>query len=394
VLPLLHVVGFITTVDSSSIKKNDWRGAMNMPRNTIQNAVIVIVVAAALVVLAGLSRLQPVVTADETVIETRTHVFTPVAEGVYHVAGTGAVNVMSNALLVVGEHDLLLVDSHVTPGAARALIDAVRSVSDKPVRYLVNTHFHFDHAHGNQVFPPEVEIIGHSYTRQRLSGELGNVLEEMTFLSFTVGVPDQIAELRRQISEESDSSRRQQLQATLAVQEAHLESLAETEPTPPNITVDSEMSIYQSVNGGGREIRIVHLGRGHTAGDVVVFLPEEKVVFTGDLMLPFLAYMGDAWVQDWPDTLEGLKALDFDVLVPGHGGPMYDRAPIDHFQAYLREFWQQAVDLHAAGTGIEEAAATIDLTAHSANYPQIRGLGADVRAIRRVYGLLDGVTEL
>jgi len=363
---------------------------MSNSRSMVRTCAVVLTVVGAIAVLAGLSRLQPVITADETVIETRTHVFTPVAEGVYHVTGTGAVNVMSNSLLVVGEHDLLLVDSHVTPDAARALIDAVRSVSDKPVRYLVNTHYHFDHAHGNQVFPPEVEIIGHSYTRQKLSGELGNVLEEMTYLSYTEGVPDRVADLRRQVSEESDSSRREQLQATLAVQEAYLESLAEIEPTPPNITVDSEMRIYQSVNGGGREIRIIHLGRGHTAGDVVVFLPDEKVVFSGDLMVPSLAYMGDAWVQDWPDTLEGLKALDFDVLVPGHGGPMHDRAPIDYFQAYLREFWQQAVAMHAAGTSIEEAAATIDMTAHSANYPQIRGLGVDVRAIRRIYNLLDG----
>lgn len=329
------------------------------------------------------------VKADATRIETRTHVFTPVADGVYHVAGTGAVNVMSNSMLVVGEHDLLLVDSHVTPNAARALIDAVRSVSEKPVRYLVNTHYHFDHAHGNQVFPPEVEIIGHSFTREKLSGERGNVLEEMTFLSFTEGVPDQIATLQQQIANESDAARREQLQAQLSVQEAHLASLAETEPTPPNITVDTEMRIYQSVNGGGREIRIIHPGRGHTAGDVVVFLPHEKVVFTGDLMLPFLAYMGDAWVQDWPDTLEELKALDFDVLVPGHGPPMYDRAPIDHFQAYMRDLWQQAVAMHAAGNSIQETADTIDLTAHSANYPQIRGTGADVRAIRRIFELLD-----
>lgn len=351
------------------------------------------VIVAAGLTLVGLSSAQN--NAPSGVIETHSHRFTPVTEGVYHVTGTGAVNVMSHSMLVVGEHDLLVVDSHVTPNAGMALLQSIRAVSDKPVRYLVNTHYHFDHAHGNQVFPPEVEIIGHRYSREKLSGALGNVLEESTFISFTEGVPGQIENLRAQIAQTTDAAQRADLEARLAIQQAHLDSLGEIEPTPPNITIEHAMSIFQAVRGGGREIQIVHLGRGHTGGDVVVFLPEEKVVFTGDLMVPFLPYMGDAHVDEWPDALEALKALDFDTLLPGHG-PILEgeqgKARIETLQAYMRDLWRNTDTLKRQGLSAEQTAEQIDMTAHSGNYPQINGPGADVRAIRRIYALLDGAS--
>lgn len=323
------------------------------------------------------------------VIETESHLFERMAEGVYHARGTGEVRVISNALLIVGAHDALLVDSHVTPNAGRALLDAVAEVTDKPVRYLINSHYHFDHAHGNQAFPEEVEIIGHRFTREKLSGERGNVLEEGTFISFTENVPEQVQELERQVAEADDPERRRELEAQLSVQRAHMESLAETEPTPPNVTIEREMTIHQSVADGTREIQLLHLGRAHTAGDVVVYLPDEELVFTGDIMVPGLAYMGDAYVQDWPATLEALKTLEFDTILPGHGAPTQDLALIDHFQAYLRDLWQSTGELKTRGLNAEEAAEQVDMTGHSANFPQINGPGADVRAIRRIYELMD-----
>ena len=324
-----------------------------------------------------------------SVIETNSHRFSQIADGVYHYVGTGAVNVMSNGMLVVGENDLLLVDSHVTPGAARALLDAVKAVSDKPVRYLVNSHYHFDHAHGNQVFPADVEIIGHSFTRAKLNGEMGNVLEESTFISFTEGVPAQIANLQTQIAEATDADRKAALEAQLSTALAHQTSLAEIVPTPPNITLEKELTLYQTVMQGSREIQILHTGRGHTGGDVVVFLPQEKLLFTGDLLLPGLSYMGDAFAQDWPNALEALRALDFDTVLPGHGAPMQGKEKIDHFQAYLRDLWTKTASMKQQGLTWQQTAEQIDMTNHSNNYAQIRSAGADPRAIRRIYELLD-----
>lgn len=324
-----------------------------------------------------------------TVIETSSHIFTRMADGVYQVTGTGEVFIMSNALMLVGDEDVLLVDSHVTPNAANALLRSVQAVTDKPVRYLVNSHYHFDHAHGNQVFPEQVDIIGHSYTRTKLNGEMGNVLTESTMLSFTEGVPDLVDSLRAQLSDTRDPQARAELARRLKAQEEHMMSLREIVPTPPNITLETKMTLYQKTGEQSREIQILHLGRAHTAGDVVVYLPQERLVFTGDMMMSSLSYMGDSFPLEWVDTLEALKALDFDVILPGHGAPLQGKESIGNFQAYIADLWQKSTDLKTQGLTAEQTAAQIDMSNHSANYRQIRGPGADVRDIRRIYALLD-----
>ena len=308
-------------------------------------------------------------------VETPTHRFQKIAEGVYFAVGTGSIHVMSNSMVVIGDTDVLVVDSHVTPAAARALLKSIEALTDKPVRYLVNTHYHFDHAHGNQAFPDGVEIIGHEYTRKKL---LGNVLEENTYRSFTGSIPVTIQDLRDRVAQQTGPERKAALQARLKVQEDYLEATGKVVPTPPNLTLRTEMSIYM----GDREIRLLHLGRGHTGGDVVVFLPAERIVFTGDLMLPFLSYMGDGYVDEWADTLEGLKSLDFEVLMPGHGAPFTDRARIDTFQAYLRDLWTKTAEAKKQGLSSEEAAAEIDMSAHRAGR-------VDPRATSRIYHLID-----
>jgi cyclase len=326
--------------------------------------------------------------AQDRVVESATHRFIEVADGVWFATGTGSVHTMSNALVLVGEFDTLVVDSHVTPTAARALLDSLQVITDKPVRYLVNSHYHFDHAHGNQAFPSGIEIIGHEFTRKKLNGEIGNVLEENTFLSFSDPVPARIATLERQVAAESDPARKTQLQQQLQAQRGYLKAIPEVDPTPPNITLDKKMTLFQVVANGSREIQLLHFGRAHTGGDVVIYLPQQKVAFTGDMMLPGLSYMGDGHVDEWPQTLEAFKTLDFDIWLPGHGGVMRTREPIDNFQAYLRDLWNKTGRMYRDGVSWERAAEQIDMTNHSADYAQIRGPGVDPRAIRRIYELM------
>lgn len=325
----------------------------------------------------------------QRVVESESHRFEEVAEGVWHGSGTGSVFTMSNVMVLVGEFDTLVVDSHVTPAASRALIESLDEISDKPVRYLVNSHYHFDHAHGNQSFPDGVEIIGHEFTRQKLNGEIGNVLEENTFRSFSDPVPERVADLERRVASESDRARRAELAEQHRVQRDYLEAIDEVDPTPPNITLAEKLTLFQVVADGSREIQLLHFGRAHTGGDVVVYLPQDGIVFTGDMMLPGLAYMGDGHVDEWPAALEGLKGLDFDIWLPGHGPVMRSREPISNFQAYLRDLWDKTVAMHADGVAWERAAERIDMSNHRANYAQLTGPGVDPRAIRRIYQLLD-----
>jgi glyoxylase-like metal-dependent hydrolase (beta-lactamase superfamily II) len=154
------------------------------------------------------------------------------------------------------------------------------------------------------------------------------------------------------------------------------------------------MTVYR----GGREIEILFLGRGHTGGDVVVFLPKERIVFTGDLLLQGPSYMGDAFLDEWSETLDRVKALDFDLIVPGHGEPWSDRAHIDAVQAYMRDTWNQVVALRAKGIPALEAALRIDLTAHQSTMGPfaspllpsgILAPGIEPNSVLRIYELLD-----
>lgn len=325
----------------------------------------------------------------QTVVESASHRFEQVAEGVWLATGSGSVYTMSNALVLVGEFDTLVVDSHVTPAASRALLESLAVITDKPVRYLVNSHYHFDHAHGNQSFPAGVEIIGHEFTRKKLNGEIGNVLEEATFKSFSDGVPATVARLEQQVAAESDPARKASLQENHRVQRDYMNAIQEVDPTPPNITLDRKMTLFQVVASGSREIQLHHFGRAHTGGDVIVYLPQDRIAFTGDMMLPGLAYMGDGHVDEWPATLDGLKTLDFDIWLPGHGPVMRTREPIEHFQAYLRDLWVKTSAMHQRGVSADDAATQIDMTNHGANYAQLTGPGVDPRAIRRIYQLLN-----
>ena len=343
-----------------------------------------------LVILLGLIYIVPFpLWGQDRTVESATHRFVEVAKGVWHVSGNGKVHTMSNAMVLVGEFDTLIVDSHVTPSAARTLLDSLSVITDKPVRYLVNSHYHFDHAHGNQSFPAGIEIIGHEFTRAKLNGDLGNVLEERTFRSFSDPVPAIVSTLSEDIAEESDLIQKAELEERLRVQTDYMNAIPEVVPTPPNITLADKMTLFQVVPEGSREIQLLHFGRAHTGGDVVIYLPKEKVAFTGDMMLPGLAYMGDGHVDEWPAALEGLKGLDFDAWLPGHGPVMRSKQPITNFQEYLRDLWGKSNDMYRLGIPWEDAAKQIDMTNHARNYFQIRGPGVDRRSIRRIYELLD-----
>ncbi len=309
--------------------------------------------------------------------------FIEVREDIYLAVATGSMTVMSNAAIVINEEDVLVVDTHVSPAAAYALLEELPAITDKPVRYAVNTHHHFDHAHGNQVYPPSVEIIGHEYAREAMLR--GASLAGRTQARFLAPIPGRIEELRAQLDTASTPQLRETLETRLRVQENFLAATEAVVPTPPTLTLNDQITLHR----GGREIRILHLGRGHTAGDVIVYLPDERVVITGDLFYGGLPYMGDAFLPEWIDTLERLKELEFDVLLGGHGMPVTDRNRIDLLQAYMGELWSRIVEFHAAGVPVEEAARQIDLRAHREHFPQAASLGADLDAVDRAYELLN-----
>ena len=319
---------------------------------------------------------------DGTIL-TDTHTFEEVAPGVYFIVGRDdVIFVQSNAMLVVTDEDALVVDSHVTPAAARALIASIAEVTDKPVTHLVNTHYHFDHAHGNQAFPEDVAIVGHEFTRAML---MTDVMSQPTASIFTGNIPNQIAAMKESADAMEDGEEKDQALNAIRIQEAHYVAVGETEPTPPNVTLTSRMTIHRTFEGRDRPIELLHLGRGHTGGDVVVLLPNERVVFTGDLVLAGAAYIGDGYVDEWLDTLDRFEELEFDLVLPGHGATFSDMAQVDALRQFLSDFWNQASAAHEQGLSPEEAIAEIEWQGFLATAPD----ALKIHCVQTAYSRMD-----
>jgi len=325
---------------------------------------------------------MPVAVTAQTypVTQGKTYKFEKVADGVYYATGGFG----SNNVVIVNDNDVLVVDDGTTPVAARAFVDDIKIITNKPVRTVVNTHFHYDHTDGNSVFGPEVQIIAHDYVRTAIA--TFDVLNREPFItSQKTAVPARIEALTKQIAAEKDPQKKAALQKDLTAAQTTLSQLKEIKPIPPNVTYSSKMVLHK----GGREIQLLFLGRGHTGGDTVVSLPRERIVCTGDLMESRLAYMGDAFFDEWVATLGALKNLDFALVLPGHGAPFADKGLITAFQSYLSDITKKVADLRAQGLSAEDASRRVDLTSHAKDFPQITGPGADPRGVRRIYAWMD-----
>ena len=313
------------------------------------------------------------------VVQGKVYKFEKVADGVYYATG----GVGGNHPIIVNDHDVMLVDDGTTPATARDLLQDLKLITDKPVRYVVNTHFHYDHTDGNSVFPPEVEIIAHENLRTEMM--TGNVLEREPYLTFQRTRATLIESLQKQIADEKDAGRKASLEKQLAEAQALREQIKEIKPVPPNVTYASKIVLHK----GQREIQILFLGRGHTAGDTFVYLPKERIVCTGDMMESQVAYMGSAFFDEWIATLDDLKKLDFALVLPGHGHPFSDKGLITAFQSYLRDVMSQVATLRQQGVSPEDAARRVDLTSHQKDFPDIPRIGAEPRGVRRLYEWMD-----
>ena len=309
------------------------------------------------------------------------HRFQKVAEGIYYATSSGTMNVGANSPIIITDSEAIVIDSEITPAAARALVTDLKAITDKPVKYVIDSHYHYDHAHGNQVFMANAQVIGHDNTHKRM---LTNVMEQYTYLSSVQGVPARVDTLRQRIAAEKDAQQKATMERQVATSLAYLDQVKEIKVTPPNLTFKSTMTLHL----GGRELQLLYLGRGHTDTDVVVFLPRERIVATGDLMESQVSYMGDSFPDEWPATLARLRALDFDTVMPGHGVVFKGKTKIEAFEGYVREVSRQATEFKKQGLSAEQAAAKIDVTKFSGEFPNIR-VGIDPAGVRRIYKLAE-----
>src|SRR2546421_11092408 len=130
--------------------------------------------------------------------------FEKIADGVYYATATGSLVTGSNNVVIIGDRDVLVVDTGTSPAAARAFVEDIKALTSKPVRYVVNTHFHYDHTDGNQVYAGKADIIAHEYVKQAM--ETLNVLQREPYqTSQLTNVPNRIEKLTKQIADARDA---------------------------------------------------------------------------------------------------------------------------------------------------------------------------------------------
>ena len=281
----------------------------------------------------------------------------PVADGVYAAIAKPAYKVNCNAAIILFGDAVLVVDTHSKPSAARALIEQIKKLTDKPVRYVVNTHFHWDHYQGNQAYPSSwpagVEIISSEATRANIEQRgIPRVKHEI------VTMPQEIEKLKSDLDKASDVGQKEQLRANLLQAEAYLAELKSMQVTLPSVTFDHSLILHRP----SKTVEVLWLGNAHTNGDVFVYLPREKVLVTGDALHGWTPYMGDSYPFDWIQTLDAAEKLDFDQVIGGHGNVMRGKERFDLWKHYFRDLLDEAAQAYARGASLEDAEKGISKT--------------------------------
>ena len=271
----------------------------------------------------------------------------PVADGVHVAVAAPAYKVNSNTAIIESDDGVVIVDTHSKPSAARVIVERLRDLTTKPVRFVVNTHFHWDHWHGNEAYPaayPDAEIVTNQITREAMVKKgLKRIQDHVR------QVPAEIARLEADLAAVSAPAERSRLEQSLALARSYLAEVKALKPALPTVVFDQTMKLYRR----DREIHLLHLGKAHTEGDVFVYLPKEKVVITGDAVIGWTPYMGDGYPEDWVGTLDRLAQLDFTHIIMGHGAPA-GRDWLATFRGYIHEMVEGVREEVATGATLDE----------------------------------------
>jgi cyclase len=270
-----------------------------------------------------------------------------VADGVHVAVAAPAYKVNCNTAIIESDDGVVIVDTHSKPSAARLIVQELRGLTTKPVRYVVNTHFHWDHWHGNEVYPaayPNAEIITNQITREAMATKGLKRIQDHIRQG-----PGEIAQIKADLAAAASGERRAQLADDLKQAEAYQAEVKALKPALPTMAFDRTMKLYRR----DREIHLLYLGRAHTEGDVFVYLPKEKVVITGDAVIGWTPFMGDGYPEDWAATLDRLAELDFTHMIMGHG-EVAGRDWLRTFRGYVHDMVEAVRTEVMLGATLEE----------------------------------------
>ena len=267
-----------------------------------------------------------------------------------------------NVVAVVGEDAVLVVDSGRFPTLARRIVAEIRRKTDKPVRYLVHTHWHLDHIVGDAVFReafPGVAFVATSFTRRKMVEKQVPYLKDIvkTDEGYIQYLEERVASGKRRDGSPMPEEVRGYLRSQIADIRLEIGELAGVTVVEPDVTFERELRVHL----GKREVRVAFLGKGNTEGDTVVIVPDARVVVTGDLLVSPVPYGYGAHPGAWIETLKALTAIEAAAIVPGHGDVLRDWSYAKKVAAVLEAIRAQVGKQVRQGATLEQTQERVDL---------------------------------
>src|SRR6266571_746722 len=244
-------------------------------------------------------------TADKDLFELK-----KVADGVYGAIAATRFKVNCNAAVIMTDDGVIVVDSHSKPSASRAMYTQIQGITTKP----------------------DAGVGGVPYIEKQLAA-----------------LPGEIDKLKSDIQKESDPGKKKNLEANLQQAESFAQELKQMKPALPTRTVTTTVTLKEQ----GREIQLHVLGRGHTDGDLYIYMPKEKVIATGDALIDWMPFLNDGYPEDWVQTLSAVEKLDFTHIVPGHGDVL-PKSHLTFFRSYLSDLIAAVKKASADGATLAE----------------------------------------
>lgn len=288
-----------------------------------------------------------------------------VAEGVYAAVRREPPGLMfnSNTVFIVNDEDVVVVDTNLSPASARENLAALRRLTKKPVRYVVNTHWHDDHIAGNEVYRaafPAAEFIGHASTLTDLP-TVGAANRQGTL----TGGPPFVAQIRGLMSQNKSltggaltEEERASYASDIRMAERYFAEAPNFNLVLPTLTVESRLTLHR----GRRVIDIRHFGRGHSGADLVVHLPREGIVIAGDLVVWPVPLVGStSFPTEYRASLERMLELRPTIIIPGHGRVLRDDSYARQLVRLLASLSEQTAASVSRGETLEQARRAVDL---------------------------------
>ena len=273
---------------------------------------------------------------------------------------------IGNVLLVEQSDGFVLVDSGMTAANGRAVVAYARSLSPKPIKAIAITHWHNDHPQGASAIRdayPGVRIISTRATEEGLLGPAAFDIGYQPSSAADAAVADRVAEAKTQYQVLLDDpaiapDRKERVRKALGQFDDYVQDFRGSYIVPPTETFERELLLDD------RElpVRLMFLGRANTAGDLIAWLPRQRLVATGDIVVAPSPFGFGSYPTDWIETLGKIKALGFATLVPGHGEAQTDATYLDRLAAAISDIRAQVGLLARQGLSLADVKKQVDFT--------------------------------